>query len=285
MVSIYKPTNFLTTLDHGYLRGNKKISIVDKSPVDDNLEAKSSERRTLMDLVIETVAKCAEEYDDGVHIQVTISFQCCLILSQVIGVLLSAVTSQNCEVHEASLLLAVRSCFHIHLITKNSINKTTAKAALTQILSIVFFKMESFDARAKMETEAALASLQKDKRYPRIRSLFILHSTDLIVPCGHAMYPQVYGSLGYKPSGGSATPFAGFNSNAATIGHVFPSILHKDAFLIFRALCKLSMKKSTSENGSTIDPIALQNKFVCFSFLSDSIQNSIFGIDSAHSRA
>lgn len=78
---------------------------------------------------------------------------------------MSAITSQNCEVHEASLLLAVRSCFHIHLITKNLVNKTTAKAALTQILSIVFFKMESFDARAKMETEAALASLQKDQRY------------------------------------------------------------------------------------------------------------------------
>jgi brefeldin A-inhibited guanine nucleotide-exchange protein len=80
-------------------------------------------------------------------------------------VLLSAITSQSCEVHEASLLLAFRSCFHIHLITKNQVNKTTAKAALTQMLSIVFFKMESFDARAKMETEAALQSLEKNKRF------------------------------------------------------------------------------------------------------------------------
>jgi brefeldin A-inhibited guanine nucleotide-exchange protein len=163
--------------------------------------------------------------------------------------------------------LAVRSCFHIHLITKNLANKTAAKAALTQILSIIFFKMESFDARAKMETEAALASLEKDKRSVLLAqsSLFTdsltLRSTKLLVPCGQAMYPQVYGALGYKPSGGVATPFAGFNSSAATIGHVFPSILHKDAFLIFRALCKLSMKSSTSENGSTIDPLALQNKY------------------------
>lgn len=87
-------------------------------------------------------------------------------------------------------------------------------------------------------------------------------STQLVVPCGQSMYPQVYGFLGYKPSGGAATPFAGFNSTAATIGHVFPSILHKDAFLIFRALCKLSMKNSTTDNGSTNDPIALQNKYV-----------------------
>jgi hypothetical protein len=84
------------------------------------------------------------------------------------------------------------------------------------------------------------------------------------------MYPQVYGALGYKPSGGVATPFAGFNSSAVTIGHVFPSILHKDAFLIFRALCKLSMKSSTSENGSTIDPLALQNKYDASSLLTAS---------------
>jgi hypothetical protein len=56
--------------DHGYLRGNKRISFVDKSNGDESLETKPSERRTLMDLVIETVAKCSEEYDDGVHIQV-----------------------------------------------------------------------------------------------------------------------------------------------------------------------------------------------------------------------
>lgn len=115
------------------------------------------------------------------------------------------------------------------------------------MLSIVFFRMESYDARAKMDTEAALASLQRE------------NNSKLVVPCGQAMYPQVYGNLGYKPSGGVATPFAGFNSSAATIGHVFPSILHKDAFLIFRALCKLSMK-NTTDNNSTSDPIALQNK-------------------------
>lgn len=42
----------------------------------------------------------------------------------------------------------------------------------------------------------------------------------------------------------------------------FPSIMHKDAFLIFRALCKLSMKglHESDESGSLSDPIALQNK-------------------------
>lgn len=47
-----------------------------------------------------------------------------------------------------------------------------------------------------------------------------------------------------------------------TTSMAFPSIMHKDAFLIFRALCKLSMKglHETDESGSLSDPIALQNK-------------------------
>lgn len=78
---------------------------------------------------------------------------------KVIKALLIAVTSSHCEVHEASLLLAVRACFHIHLISKNQVNKTTAKAALTQMLSVVNQRMENFDARAKAETEAALCMI------------------------------------------------------------------------------------------------------------------------------
>ena len=74
-----------------------------------------------------------------------------------IKALLIAVTSSHCEVHEASLLLAIRACFHIHLISKNQVNKTTAKAALTQMLSVVNQRMENFDARAKAETEAILS--------------------------------------------------------------------------------------------------------------------------------
>lgn len=51
---------------------------------------------------------------------------------------------------------------------------------------------------------------------------------------------------------------------AVTTSMAFPSIMHKDAFLIFRALCKLSMKglHESDESGSLSDPIALQNKYV-----------------------
>ena len=53
------------------MRGNKRIMVVANSSVDET-EAKSSQRRTLMDLVVETVSKCSEEPDDNVQLQVRI---------------------------------------------------------------------------------------------------------------------------------------------------------------------------------------------------------------------
>lgn len=74
---------------------------------------------------------------------------------QVIKVLLVAITSEYCNVHEGGLLLAVRACFHVNLITKNQANKTTAKAALTQMLSVVNQRMEVHETRLKASASAS----------------------------------------------------------------------------------------------------------------------------------
>ena len=92
-------------------------------------------RRRRWTSIIETICGCDDFDDDNVQLQV-------------IKALLTAVTSQTCEVLEGGLLVAVRSCYNIHLVTRNAVNKTTAKATLTQMLSIVFQRMEAADAGA-----------------------------------------------------------------------------------------------------------------------------------------
>lgn len=57
--------------------------------------------------------------------------------------LLTAVTSQNIEIHEGTVLQAVRTCYNIYLASKNLINQTTAKATLTQMLNVIFARMEN----------------------------------------------------------------------------------------------------------------------------------------------
>lgn len=60
-----------------------------------------------------------------------------------IQALLTAVTSQHIEIHEETVLQTVRTCYNIYLTSKNLINQTTAKATLTQMLNVIFARMEN----------------------------------------------------------------------------------------------------------------------------------------------
>jgi len=62
---------------------------------------------------------------------------------QIIKALLTVVTSQHVEIHEFTLLQAVRTCYDIYLSSKNLVNQTTARATLTQMLNVIFARMEN----------------------------------------------------------------------------------------------------------------------------------------------
>lgn len=97
-----------------------------------NIPDSSKPGRLVTDRVVETVCGCFNGTltDEGVQLQI-------------IKALLTAVTSPNCEVHEGTLLQSVRTCYNIFLASKNMINQATAKATLTQMISIIFVKMEA----------------------------------------------------------------------------------------------------------------------------------------------
>ena len=104
-----------------------------------------------IDIIVETICNCfsGPHTDEGVQLQI-------------LKALLTILTSQHVEVHEASLLNSVRTCYNIYLASKNMINQTTAKvsliphrvpgtvkqrftfqATLNQMLSAIFLRMES----------------------------------------------------------------------------------------------------------------------------------------------
>ncbi|XP_075439890.1 brefeldin A-inhibited guanine nucleotide-exchange protein 1 isoform X2 [Ascaphus truei] len=88
--------------------------------------------KKLIDRIIETICGCFQgpQTDEGVQLQI-------------IKALLTAVTSQQIEIHEGTVLQAVRTCYNIYLASKNLINQTTAKATLTQMLNVIFARMEN----------------------------------------------------------------------------------------------------------------------------------------------
>ncbi|XP_065669547.1 brefeldin A-inhibited guanine nucleotide-exchange protein 1 isoform X2 [Hydra vulgaris] len=87
--------------------------------------------KMLIDQIIEIICGCfnGTSTDEGIQLQI-------------IKALLTAVTSVSCEVHEGTLLQSVRTCYNIYLASKNLINQTTAKATLTQMISVIFQRME-----------------------------------------------------------------------------------------------------------------------------------------------
>uniref|UniRef100_A0A673C139 SEC7 domain-containing protein n=1 Tax=Sphaeramia orbicularis TaxID=375764 RepID=A0A673C139_9TELE len=234
--------------------------------------------KRLIDRLVETICNCFQgpQTDEGVQLQI-------------IKALLTAVTSPHIEIHEGTILLTVRTCYNIYLASRNLINQTTAKATLTQMLNVIFTRMENQAVSPALEAQEQ----EKDRlRLPQQNpspvpsgrrsgsprsdrtptpepqsspspaastpDLTATNTTSSSTPPPPAPdqdraseAPSINGDpecSGTPVNGGAeqVTPSRG-TSDAETLqgphsAARFSHILQKDAFLVFRSLCKLSMK-------------------------------------------
>uniref|UniRef100_A0AAZ3QAX4 SEC7 domain-containing protein n=1 Tax=Oncorhynchus tshawytscha TaxID=74940 RepID=A0AAZ3QAX4_ONCTS len=166
--------------------------------------------KKLIDRIIETICGCFQgpQTDEGVQLQI-------------IKALLTAVTSQHIEIHEGTVLQAVRTCYNIYLASKNLINQTTAKATLTQMLNVIF---------ARMENQAVSPALRRMLRSQSVEEGEEPNYEEKPQEIVQSILQEVVNTV---ESGATTGPVPGAK---------FSHILQKDAFLVFRSLCKLSMK-------------------------------------------
>ncbi|ETO81834.1 hypothetical protein F442_03848 [Phytophthora nicotianae P10297] len=263
----------------------------------------------LIDCVVEVACDCNDHPDEGVQIQV-------------LRVLLTAVTTPTCEVHEHALLRAVRACYHVHLVSKSVTNRTVAKATLQQIISIVFQRMETFDRRVEEETKATLQALDKQEQeqsqqeeesqtqqgQAQEHDISESDSDDDILPKTlrakptDAWYPSVAVVLQLPRAAHHSEKVPVSSTTTKKIKAVttlsqpvnapaFPSVLHKDAFLLFRSLCRISMRSVADDsptangaNGSNAgnagnganpeDPFAFQSKILSLELVKEILENA-----------
>ncbi|XP_029010940.1 brefeldin A-inhibited guanine nucleotide-exchange protein 2 [Betta splendens] len=111
--------------------------------------------KRLIDRLVETICNCFQgpQTDEGVQLQI-------------IKALLTAVTSPHIEIHEGTVLLTVRTCYNIYLASRNLINQTTAKATLTQMLNVIFTRMENQAALEAQEQEKDRLRLPQQNQSP-----------------------------------------------------------------------------------------------------------------------
>uniref|UniRef100_A0A8D2ZKJ8 ADP-ribosylation factor guanine nucleotide-exchange factor 2 (brefeldin A-inhibited) n=1 Tax=Scophthalmus maximus TaxID=52904 RepID=A0A8D2ZKJ8_SCOMX len=181
--------------------------------------------KRLIDRLVETICNCFQgpQTDEGVQLQI-------------IKALLTTVTSPHIEIHEGTVLLTVRTCYNIYLASRNLINQTTAKATLTQMLNVIFTRMENQAVSVAHYSSLLTLAFPPGGEHPAPP---VPEQTEVAPPRVRAEGQQMNGIIEDRSSV-SSTDMLGLQGphNAARFSH----ILQKDAFLVFRSLCKLSMK-------------------------------------------
>ncbi|KAK7489018.1 hypothetical protein BaRGS_00019679, partial [Batillaria attramentaria] len=238
--------------------------------------------KRLIDRIVDTICGCftGPQTDEGVQLQI-------------IKALLTVVTTNTCEIHEGTVLQAVRTCYNIYLASKNLVNQTTAKATLTQMLNVIFSRMEQQaeeDAKQRERSNSKVSgkgdtqgskegSTEPDSREGSATpgEGDTAQTTDTPATTVNSQQGEGEGTAEEAKDDGNSESVAGAildelinrvveapteSTSAAGDGELvgevsmtpsdsmegeamqgaFSHILQKDAFLVFRSLCKLSMK-------------------------------------------
>ncbi|EGX42935.1 hypothetical protein AOL_s00215g884 [Orbilia oligospora ATCC 24927] len=223
----------------------------------------------LIERAIDTIASCfiGDVTDDKVQMQI-------------IKALLSAVLNDKFIVHGAGLLKSIRQIYNIFLLSRNAANQTVAQGALTQMVNVVFERMKT--RIASREARAELGGLQHQDVGGSTTTVGAAMSTvdggegDEESSTGDTQ-SQVNGSSTQLATPGEKITLQSFEHRKSfddekimdnapttvTIGRPQSSsgvgnqidaqpevseqdledeIFTKDIFLVFRAMCKLSIK-------------------------------------------
>ncbi|XP_062834988.1 brefeldin A-inhibited guanine nucleotide-exchange protein 2 isoform X4 [Anolis carolinensis] len=261
--------------------------------------------KRLIDRIVETICNCFQgpQTDEGVQLQI-------------IKALLTAVTSPYIEIHEGTILQTVRTCYNIYLASKNLINQTTAKATLTQMLNVIFTRMENQaiqEAReleksnqqrcqspmihtvsgspkigrlrysqqdskpsTPVKTDLTNVSLEEEiKRQALPESSRILSELGAAIPASPGGFSENSQANGIPDDSQSVSSTDNLETDVPgpQAAAKFSHILQKDAFLVFRSLCKLSMKPL---GDGPPDPKSheLRSKIVSLQLLLSVLQNA-----------
>ncbi|KAL7533650.1 hypothetical protein ACHAXR_005371, partial [Thalassiosira sp. AJA248-18] len=141
--------------------------------------------------------------------------------------LLAIMTCPKCGVHEAAMLQAVRSTFHVYLVGKSASGKELAKRTLVDMLKCVFNRMEAYDIVSKDSSGGGGDGEGGNG--------------EKVVTIASSKSGEDDGTVGTATTTATTTN-GGSVDDPSTSAGMFASQYHTDSYLLFRALCKLSSK-------------------------------------------
>lgn len=209
-----------------------------------NIIALDRHHGTTLDVVVNIVCACLEVKDEDVYLRM-------------VQTLLTAATRTKSGLHQSTLLAAVRTIYNIFLNARMPGTRTTARVSLTQILNLVFSRMEA-ESTEDLAYMSDLSSHQQQQQQPESKP-----SDDGVSSDTNAT-PEEKGVNVPDPSPAVEEAVDGNNE--------FVSVLQRDAYLLFRALCKLSAKENIEVN--TPDHVGIRSKMLSLELIRILIDNS-----------
>ncbi|KAJ6717301.1 BREFELDIN A-INHIBITED GUANINE NUCLEOTIDE-EXCHANGE PROTEIN 4 [Salix koriyanagi] len=231
--------------------------------------------------IIESVCKVCGIGDEAVELSM-------------LRVLLSAVRSPCVLIRGECLVHIVRTCYNIYLGGLNGTNQICAKSVLAQIMLVVFTRVEEDSMDVNVKTVSVGELLQfTDKNLNEGSSIHFCQNfvNEVMaasegVPDDRLLHNQPTdelqngsggagddddkvaeedhkSELGNKETNGEADTDVGVGASGG--GEVGGSKIREDGFLLFRNLCKLSMKFSSQETPD--DQILLRGKILSLELL------------------
>ncbi|XP_024541573.1 brefeldin A-inhibited guanine nucleotide-exchange protein 2 [Selaginella moellendorffii] len=240
----------------------------------------SQSESSLIHRILDAVCKC---HDLGEEI----------IELAILKTLLTAVVSTSLSIHGDHLLRAISTCYNIFLGSKVAANQTSAKATLTQILRVIFTRMEADSASVPLQpvvlTDLLEAERTTSDTFVQNFLTKVALDFDVVLHVGPKLvqHDDAFSAATGAESSNTMDMLESSDKDAVDakaweqvdkdmkdmeldveIGNKFK----RDAFLVFRALCCLSMKKPQQEG--TPDPLAIRSKVLALELLKLVLENA-----------
>ncbi|UJR27887.1 hypothetical protein I4U23_009152 [Adineta vaga] len=202
--------------------------------------------KLLIDRIVSTICMCFR----GVQTEEQVELQ-------IIKALLTIMTSQTIEIHQRSVLQIIKTCFNIYLTSRSKINEATAQGCLSQMLNGIFSKMEqkmvllnehrkqeptnneqeNIDTITKEILDELVEKICYDEATQERENTSL--STNDIIDDMRSTQDEISNGLDSQTMDNQSTTKT-IMSNSLSAEELSADNYFKNAYYVFRALCKLS---------------------------------------------
>ena len=231
---------FTELVAKGYLEGS-----VNRMEVED-----SSRVVAVISRILKAVGSAHEVPDESIE-------------QHLVRLLLYMTASSRVCLHGEALLLVVRSCYNVFLGTRSEQNQVFAKGCLMQTVNVVFSRAEA--GSIYVTTPAVqLPAPTESSTAAEVHAQYAQDLLNTIVQNCEVM------RAGQGREGGGGEAPAALAADSRDGEGSEPCPLTQDAYLVFRSLCKLSMKSQ----GDGQDAFLLRGKVLSLELLEQIVNNS-----------